>query len=266
MDTQELEQKLKNEFEKVIDNPTDKRIKHYREVENALLALWAKELFSDLIGEVNTAIQTGKTKAVNQLRSKGFKKELDNSKIYQQLSEAKKQQLKMELERVIAGIKVNSRRNISEMRNAFILEKKKLATDFIGTFKKYGVAYFEDRGGARWTLDRYINILTTTTLISTRREAYFAKSLEWGNDLVKVLHLGTDHEPCPLCEPFEGKVLSITGKTIGYMSVADAESLGLFHVNCDHATELAPEDITNEEKEINPDEENMKYQKKYSGV
>ena len=262
MNTQELEQKLKDEFEKVIDNPTDKRIKRYREVENALLALWLKDIFSDFIGDINNAIQTGKTNAVNQLRKKGFKKTLDNSKIYQQLSDARKQQLKMELERVIAGIKVNSRRNISEMRNALILEKKKLATDFLGTFKKYGVAYFVDRGGARWTLDRYVKMLSTTTLISTKREAYFAKSLEWGNDLVKVLHLGTDHEPCPLCEPFEGKVLSITGKTRGYMSVSEAESYGLFHVNCDHATELAPEYIRESEKEIEPDDENLKYQEK----
>ena len=262
MNTQELETKLKDEFEKVIENPTDKRIKRYREVENALLAIWLKDIFSDFIGDINTAIQTGKTNAVNQLRKKCFKKTLDNSKIYQQLSDARKQQLKMELERVIAGIKVNSRRNISEMRNALILEKKKLATDFLGTFKKYGVAYFVDRGGARWTLDRYVKMLSTTTLISTKREAYFAKSLEWGNDLVKVLHLGTDHEPCPLCEPFEGKVLSITGKTRGYMSVSEAESLGLFHVNCDHATELAPEDIRESEKEIEPDDENLKYQEK----
>lgn len=262
MDTQELETKLKNEFEKVIDNPSDKRVKRYRQVEDALIALWLKDLFSDFIKDINDSIQVGKTNAVNQLRKKGFKKTLDNSKIYQQLSDAKKQQVKMELDRVVAGIKVNSRRNISEMRNAFILEKKKLAEDFMSTFKKYGVAYFVDRGGSRWTLDRYVKMLSTTTLISTKREAYFAKSLEWGNDLVKVLHLGTDHEPCPLCEPFEGKVLSITGKTRGYMSVAEAESYGLFHVNCDHATELAPENIRESEKEIEPDEDNLKYYEK----
>lgn len=256
MNTEELEKKLKSEFEKVIDNPTDKRIKRYREVENALLVLWLRELYSDLAENINEAIQTGKTKAVTQLRKKGFKKELDNSKIYQQLADAKKQQVKMELEKVLVGIKVNSRRNISEMRNAFILEKKKLASDFLGTFRKYGIAYFVDRGGARWTLDRYVEMLANTTLISVRREAYFAKSLEWGNDLVKVLHLGTDHEPCPLCEPFEGKVLSITGKTRGYMSISEAEDYGLFHPQCDHSTELAPND---KEREIDLDEANYKY-------
>jgi hypothetical protein len=262
MNTQDLEQKLKNEFEKVIENPTDKRIKRYREVENALLALWAKELFSNLIGDINDAIQTGKTNAINQLRKKGFKKKLDNARIYQMLSDAKKQQVKMEIERVITGVKLNSRRNISEMRNAFILEKKKLATDFLGTFKKYGVAYFVDRGGARWTLDRYINMLSTQTIISAKREAYFTKSLEWGNDLVRILHLGTDHEPCPLCEPFEGKVLSLTGKTRGYMTISEAENLGLFHINCDHAMELAPQEITQEEKEVEPDEDNLKYEQR----
>lgn len=261
MDTQELEQRLKSEFEKVIDNPSDKRIKRYREVENALLALWVKDLFSDLVGDINTAIQTGKTRAVKQLRGKGFKKELDNSKIYQQLSEAKKQQLKAELDRVIAGVKINSRRNISEMRNAFILEKKKLATDFLGTFKKYGVAYFVDRGGARWTLDRYIKMLAHTTVYNAERQAFFAKSIEWGNDLVRVVHTGNE-TPCPLCEPFQDKVLSITGHTRGYMSISEAESLGLNHINCFDVYELAPEDISESEKEVQPDEANLKYQER----
>ena len=136
MNTEELEKKLKSEFEKVIDNPTDKRIKRYREVENALLVLWLRELYSDLAENINEAIQTGKTKAVTQLRKKGFKKELDNSKIYQQLADAKKQQVKMELEKVLVGIKVNSRRNISEMRNAFILEKKKTGKRFFRYIQK----------------------------------------------------------------------------------------------------------------------------------
>lgn len=261
MDTQELEQRLKGEFEKVIDNPSDKRIKRYREVENALLALWVKELFSDLVGDINTAIQTGKTRAVKQLRGKGFKKELDNTKIYQQLSEAKKQQLRAELDRVIAGVKINSRRNISEMRNAFILEKKKLATDFLGTFKKYGVAYFVDRGGARWTLDRYIDMLAQTTVYTAERQAFFAKSIEWGNDLVRVVHTGNE-DPCPLCHPFQGKTLSITGQTRGYMSVSEAESLGLNHINCYCVYELAPENIAETEKEVEPDEANLKYQER----
>lgn len=259
MDSTQLETRLKNEFEKVIDNPTDKRIKRYREVENALLALWLKDTFSDLIGGINQSIQTGKTNAVNQLRRKGFKKTLDNSKIYQQLSDAKKQQIKMELERVIAGIKVNSRRNISSMRDAFILEKKKLASDFLCTFKKYGVAYFVDRGGSRWTLDRYVKMLAHTTVYNAERQAFFAKSIEWGNDLVRVVHTGNE-TPCPLCEPFQGKVLSITGHTRGYMSISEAESLGLNHINCFDVYELAPENISESEKEVEPEEANIKYQ------
>lgn len=259
MDTRELEKRLKSEFEKVIDNPSDKRVKRYREVEEAVLVLWARELYSDLVAGINNSIQAGKTKAIAQLRKKGFKKTIDNSQIYQQVADAKKQQLKVELERLVATIKLNSRRNISELRNAFILEKKRLAENFLSTFRKYGVAFFVDRGGARWTLDRYVSMLSQTTLYNAEREAFFAKSVEWGNDLVKVVHVG-DEQPCPLCQPFQGKVLSITGSTRGYMSISEAENLGLNHINCYDVYELAPEEIADSDKEIEPNQENLKYE------
>lgn len=238
--SKELEKRLKEEFEKVIDDPSEKKIKKYREVEYALLALWLKDVFSNLTAGINESILSGKTAAIEQLRKKGYKKVVDNSDIYSELANAKKQLVKADLEKIVAGIKANSRRNIAEMQDAFILQKKKLTSGFMDTFKKYGIAYFQDRAGRRWTLDRYIDMATTTVLVSAERQAYFAKSTEWGNDLVRVVHLTHDH-PCELCEPFQGKVLSITGKTKGYISVAEAESYGLFHPNCYDVLELAPE-------------------------
>lgn len=52
-----------------------------------------------------------------------------------------------------------------------------------------------------------------------------------GHDLVSV-SAGT--ESCPLCTPWEGRVLSISGNTEGYPTVADARAAGLFHPNCTH--------------------------------
>lgn len=238
--TIKLQKQLKEEFEKVINNPTEKQIKGYKEAEQTLIAVWLADVVSSIFSGINESVKNGKSLAIEQLRGKGFKKVLDNQDIYSELSNAQKQMVKADLEKIVSGIMANSRRNIAEMREAFILQKKKLTKDFFCTFKKYGIAYFTDRAGRRWTLERYVKMATQTVLVSVERQAYFAKSVEWGNDLVMVVHL-THEEPCELCQPFQGKVLSITGKTKGYTTVEYAESMGLFHVSCLDTLELAPE-------------------------
>lgn len=260
----ELEERLKKEFQKVIDDPTEKKIKEYREVEDLILLAWLKNTFFNMTQGINENIANGKSVAVEQLRKKGFKKIEDNAEIYTELANAKKQLIKSELEKIVSNIKANSRKNVVEMRDAFILQKKKLTSSFMVTFRKYGVAYFTDKRGAKWSLERYINMSTTTLMASTNRQSFFAKSLEWGNDLVKVVHLGISPE-CELCRPFTGKVLSISGRTKGYMTVDEASQSGhLFSYNCDHtvsALELAPAKEKDDNK-IHLNEKNIEYLKK----
>jgi len=56
--------------------------------------------------------------------------------------------------------------------------------------------------------------------------------MEQDHDLVKVSsHLGA----CEKCQPWEGEVLSLTGKTPGYPTLEEARDAGLFHPNCRHA-------------------------------
>ena len=56
--------------------------------------------------------------------------------------------------------------------------------------------------------------------------------VEQGHDLVKV---STHRGACELCQPWQGKILSITGKTKGYPTLEEAKAAKLFHVNCRHA-------------------------------
>ena len=56
--------------------------------------------------------------------------------------------------------------------------------------------------------------------------------VEQGHDLVKV---STHRGACEKCVPWQGKVLSITGKTSGYPTLEEAKAAGLFHPNCRHA-------------------------------
>lgn len=262
--SENAENKLKKAFQKVIDNPTEKKVKDYQDYETALLALYARELYKLLSERITQYTDIGKTQSVQQLLAKGYKKKKLSTKVYNDLKKAQRQSIKASVLKMMASIKQNSRMNVLEMRQAFILEKKRLADGFLGIFNKYGVAYFNDARGAKWSLSRYTDMLTTNTIATVQREAFFATSLEYGNDLVKVIHLGISPE-CELCAPFTGRVLSITGKTKGYMSVEQASMSGhLFSFNCDHAIsalELAPEKEDDDNK-IALNEANIKYLKK----
>lgn len=71
-------------------------------------------------------------------------------------------------------------------------------------------------------LDKYVS--TTSQRIKNQ-----------GHDLVKISTHTTD---CPLCKPWQGKILSITGKTKGYPTLDEAKAAGLFHEGCAHAMGL----------------------------
>lgn len=261
--SQKAEKRLKSAFDKIIDNPTDTRVKKYQDYETALLALYARELYKIMSAQVSQYIDVGKTQAVQQLLAKGYSKKKLSAKVFSDLRKAQKESIKASIQKMLASIKQNSRNNVLNMRQAFILQKKSIAEGFFGIFKKYGVAYFNDARGAKWTLERYTEMLSTNTIGMVQREAFFATSLEYGNDLVKVKHLGISPE-CELCAPFTDKVLSISGRTRGYMSVEQATNCGLFHISCDHivtALELAPEKEENDNK-IALSEQNEKTLKK----
>jgi hypothetical protein len=61
------------------------------------------------------------------------------------------------------------------------------------------------------------------------------RAKELGRDLVKISTHKTD---CPLCKPWQGKILSITGRTKGYPTLEKARKAGLFHEGCRHAMGL----------------------------
>lgn len=89
-----------------------------------------------------------------------------------------------------------------------------------------------DKGGRRWSLDRYTEMLIRTKTVEARNTGLVNRVAENGYDLVEV----SDHsDECPLCRPWEGKILSLTGATKGYQTLTEAESTGLFHPNCRHS-------------------------------
>lgn len=101
-----------------------------------------------------------------------------------------------------------------------------------GTLREQGLSALIDKGGHRWSLDRYAEMLLRTKAVETRNRGLANRMAENGYDLVQVSTHFSEHEECRV---WEGKILSVSGETKGYPTVTQAEEAGLFHPNCKHA-------------------------------
>lgn len=98
-----------------------------------------------------------------------------------------------------------------------------------------GITAFVDRSGKKWNLKSYASMLSRTELMNVHNEAKRTEFMEHGEDLVIVSsHPGT----CEKCAPWQGRVLSLSGKTSGYPTLDQAKEAGLFHPNCRHSYSL----------------------------
>ena len=103
-----------------------------------------------------------------------------------------------------------------------------------------GLPAIRDRAGKRWSLDNYSEMLVRTKAVEARNQGLANKMLQYGYDLVQISNHGTDHKECAR---WEGKILSVTGQTPGYPTLAEAQAAGLFHPRCEHAMNVINLDL-----------------------
>lgn len=109
---------------------------------------------------------------------------------------------------------------------------KQTARRFREQLAERGVTGFKDRTGRMWNMRTYTEMHARTVCMEAHLQGTANRLVEQGHDLVKVsTHLGA----CEKCQPWQGKILSITGKTEGYPTLEEAKAAGLFHPNCRHA-------------------------------
>lgn len=114
------------------------------------------------------------------------------------------------------------------------------ARSALNVLAERGITGFQDRSGRRWDLASYAEMATRTSSGHAAIEGHMARLSTLDADLVYV---SDSPEECRICRPFEGRVLSITGKTRGQVadgvqvlcSVAEARDRGLYHPNCTHS-------------------------------
>ena len=123
---------------------------------------------------------------------------------------------------------------------SFIIAEGKLSGDTLKTItsavrdqiEKNGLTALRDKSGRSWSMDNYADMLVRTKGVEARNQGLTNQMLRYGYDLVQVSNHGTDH---PACRKYEGKILSLTGKTPGYPTLEQAKLDGLFHPRCKHA-------------------------------
>ena len=243
--------KVNNALFDMLKNPTDEQIKKFRDTRDALLVGWLLAMMEDARPDFYQAAQIGIDVADRQLAEKGIK-EIKNKNItkntFLEKVDSRIDSLQQDLTAITESIKSNSERIIKELKSSptvnGLKEQKKISSEIAADLQEKGITFFTDKIGRKTPIEKYVRMRVFTDSVTIQRTSYFVRAIQYGVDLVRIVHLNI-HPTCELCAPFENKILSINGKTAGYMTIEEAQNYGLFHPNCDHIPEeleLAPID------------------------
>jgi hypothetical protein len=138
--------------------------------------------------------------------------------------------------------------------------RRQATQDAMRAFADRGIQAFVDRAGRRWSLPSYAEMAVRTATARAATEAHMRTLSEAGVELVVVSDAPRE---CPLCRPWEGKVLTIGGpagaRTVeaehavedGRMvpvrvagSLDEARAAGLQHPNCRHSVSMYSPGLT----------------------
>ncbi|MFT8442196.1 MAG: phage minor capsid protein [Bifidobacterium aquikefiri] len=96
----------------------------------------------------------------------------------------------------------------------------------------HGVTGFTDRAGRRWRLSSYVEMAVRTAAMRSLNEAHLQVMQAAGITLFQVpSHLHT----CPLCFPWQGRILSVDPDADADGTIDEARAAGLWHPNCEHS-------------------------------
>lgn len=247
--TADYMEKINKSFFLMLKNPTEKEIEKHRKIRDALIAAWLASFFKDFEEQLYNSAQKGIDEADRQLKAKDKKEIKDKSitaKTFENQVEQRQKADEEDIMLVSQGIKANSEGVIKQLSAVSYDDKKvkQISSDLAADLIQRGISFFYDRAGRKWSIAEYINMKTMTETISAERLSFFTRAVQYGVDLVRIVHLNL-HPHCELCEPFTNKILSLTGNTPGFMTIQEAAMQGLFHPRCDDVPEqleLAPED------------------------
>ena len=261
----------------MLNNPSDEQIKKFRDTRDALLVGWLAAILDDALPNFYKSAQIGIDKADEQLKALDITEIVNkaiNKKTFTEKIDNNINSLNQDLQYISEAIKANSERIIKEIKTKPVAntakEHKKISTQLVSELKEKGITFFTDKIGRKIPIEKYIKMRVFTDTVKIQRTTFFVRAIQYGVDLVRIVHLNI-HPTCELCAPFENKILSISGKTTGYMTIEEAENYGLFHPNCDHVPDnfqliKEPNKNDNKIKLSEANEKRFKYNTKESVI
>lgn len=118
--------------------------------------------------------------------------------------------------------------------------RRTISKQIIATIKQGGITGLIDKGGREWTLENYAEMLARTKMMEARNSGVSNKMIANGYDLVEITRGMSSHQAC---RKWEGRVVSLTGKTKGYPTLEDARKDGVFHPRCQHHYNIVHSDL-----------------------
>lgn len=263
--SEEFSDKMNALFFRMLKNPSDKEIDTFKTVRDALIVAFILDLMDRYKEQLKNAMQIGRTVAQEQIKRLNIKdivKKTINDKKYNDMLDSVLEINKTTLTYVLDGIKVNTDNIIKDIKSNVIETKKVLSTELAAEFAKNGISEFQDKLGRRISINNYIKQKSLDEITKMMRNSYFMEGMKYGVEYVRIIHLNI-HPHCPLCEPFTNKILALSDNDKGVMTLAEANSQGLFHVNCDDVPMnlLFENDYNEEDIKISLNEENKKMYK-----
>jgi len=128
-----------------------------------------------------------------------------------------------------------------QFKDGNIFTRRQMSQELLNQFADNGITGIVYKNGAKYSIDTYCEMLGRTITGRTALQASLNRYSELGYNLGIV---SSHFRCCPLCEPYEGVILSLDGKNDKYPSIWDAELQGLFHPNCKHSVSAFFEGIT----------------------
>ena len=112
-------------------------------------------------------------------------------------------------------------------------------------FADKGIGAFIDKAGRVWEMSTYAEMATLTAIERATIAGYVDTMQEYGFDLAIISsHFGA----CPLCEPWQDVIVSVSGMNPDYHSLDEAEDAGCFHPRCLHDIATYYEGVTRQGK------------------
>lgn len=117
--------------------------------------------------------------------------------------------------------------------------RREASAQALATWARKGITGFTDRGGRSWDMASYAEMVGRTTAGNAIVQGHVDRLVDNGHDLGIISDAPAE---CAACRPWEGKLVSLTGRTppgrLGEFvvkgSLAQAKDEGLFHPGCRH--------------------------------